>query len=297
VIAEIETCRTELDIPIAVSCRALDVSVSWFYKHRDAIPTPSRQRRDELDEAIEKVFVEQSGEYGSPRVLAELVDEHGYEHLSVNTVAERMRAKGLRAKKKRRGRSLTKADPTAPKFSNLLKRDFKPAVINTSWVGDITEIETWEGKLYLATVIDLWSRRLIGFAVAENCKAPLVCDAMRMAIATRGGRDVVAGVTFHSDRAGQYTAGIFTKLCAQNNIVQSMSRSGCCLDNAAAEAFFASFKTELIYRTVLPTMTGARHEIVAWLDLCPSFVVGASTGSSFEYLSYLPEPATLGTAP
>ena len=125
---------------------------------------------------------------------------------------------------------------------------------------------TWEGKLYLATVIDLWSRRLIGFAIDDNCKAPLVCDAMRMAIATRGGRDVIAGVIMHTDRGSQYTAGSFTKLCAQNNIRQSMSRSGCCLDNAAAEAFFASFKTELIYRSVLPTIKGTRQEIVAWLD-------------------------------
>ena len=199
-IAEIVTCRTELDIPVAVACRALDVSVSRFYKHRSGEVSPARRRRDELDAVIAKVFAEQSGEYGSPRIHAELVDEHGYEDLSVNTVAQRMKAKGLRAKRKRRGRSLTKPDPSAPKFSNLLKRNFKPVAMNVSWVGDITEIETWEGKLYLATVIDLWSRRLIGFAVDDNCKAPLVCDAMRMALATRGGREVVAGVVFHSDR-------------------------------------------------------------------------------------------------
>ena len=138
-IAEIETCRTELHIPVAVACRALEVSESWFYKHRDGGVSPSCRRRDELDEAIEKVFVEASGEYGSPRIHAELVDAHGYEQLSVNTVAERMRVKGLRAKRKRRGRSLTKPDPTAPKFANLLKRNFKPTGINTSWVGDITE--------------------------------------------------------------------------------------------------------------------------------------------------------------
>lgn len=265
-IAEIETCRTEAQIPVAVACRALGVSESWFYKHRDGKASRARQRRDLLDETIEKVFVEQSGEYGSPRIHAELVDEHGYDRLSVNTVAARMQAKGLRAKKRRRGRSLTKPDPAAPKFANLLNRDFKPAAMNVSWVGDITEIVTWEGKLYLATVIDLWSRRLIGFALGDNCKAPLVCDAMAMAIATRGGRDVIAGAVFHSDRGSQYTSGSFTKLCVRNNITQSMSRSGCCLDNAAAEAFFASFKTELIYRRVLPTMTGARREIVAWLD-------------------------------
>ena len=140
-IAEIETCRTEQQIPVAVACRALGVSEAWFYKHRDGVPTPSRQRRDELDTVIETVFTEQAGEYSSPRVHAELVDIHGYEHLSVNTVAARMRVKGLRAKKRRRGRSLTKPDPAAPKFANLLKRNFKPAAMNVSWVGDIERHE------------------------------------------------------------------------------------------------------------------------------------------------------------
>jgi putative transposase len=266
VIAEIETCRTDLSIPVAVACRALGVSAAWFYKHRRGGLSSSRRRRDELDAVIAKVFVEQAGEYGSPRVHAELVDEHGWQQLSVNTVAQRMRVNGLRAKKRRRGRSLTKPDPVAPKFENLLKRDFKPATANVSWVGDITEIETWEGKLYLATVIDLWSRRLLGFSLADNCRAPLVTNALQMAIAARGGRDVIAGVVMHTDRGSQYTSNSFTTLCAQNHIVQSMSRSGCCLDNAAAESFFASFKTELIYRIVLPTTAAARHEIIAWLD-------------------------------
>ena len=265
-IAEIETCRTELRIPVAVACRALEVSESWFYKHRDAQPTLARCRRDRLDTAIEKVFIQQAGEYGSPRVHAELVDVHGFEHLSVNTVAQRMRVKGLQAKKRRRGRSLTKPDVTAPKFANLLQRNFKPAAMNVSWVGDITEIETWQAKLYLATVIDLWSRRLIGFALDDNCRAPLVTGALKMAIATRGGRVRIGRVVFHSDRGSQYTSHISKDLCAHNNVIQSMSRSGCCLDNAAAESFFASFKTELIYRSVLPTTSDARREIVAWLD-------------------------------
>ena len=177
-----------------------------------------------------------------------------------------MRVKGLQAKKRRRGRSLTKPDVTAPKFENFLQRSFKPAAMNVSWVGDITEIETWQGKLYLATVIDLWSRRLIGFALDDNCRAPLVTGALKMAIATRGGRDRIGRVVFHSDRGSQYTSHISKDLCAHNNVIESMSRSGCCLDNAAAESFFASFKTELIYRSVLPTTSDARREIVAWLD-------------------------------
>jgi putative transposase len=204
VIAGIITCRTELNIPYAVACRALEVSESWFYKHKDRPPTPTAQRRAVLDAAIEEVFSAQDGEYGSPRVHAELIEQPEFARLSVNTVAKRMACQGLRAKKRPVRRSLTRPDKTAPKFENLLNRDFNPPAANVSWCGDITEIQCWDGKLYLATVIDLWSRRLIGFAIAEHCKASLVCDAMRMAIAQRAGR--INGVRFHSDRGSQYTA-------------------------------------------------------------------------------------------
>ena len=200
-IAGIVACRTELKTPYAVSCRALGVSQSWFYKHKDRAPTATTARRAALDTAIEAVFRQQDGEYGSPRVHAELLEQPEFSELSVNTVAERMRHQGLRAKAKPVRRSLTRPDPAAPKFANLLQRRFNPPAPNVAWCGDITEIVTWEAKLYLATVIDLWSRRLIGFAIAENCKASLVTDALRMAIATRGGD--VAGVVMHTDRGSQ----------------------------------------------------------------------------------------------
>lgn len=263
-IAEIVACRTELQIPHAVACRALGVSESWFYKHRDRPPTPTVCRRRELDVAIETVFADQDGEYGSPRVHAELIERPTFAALSVNTVAERMRHKGLRAKKRPVRRSLTRPDPQAPKFANLLQRNFNPPAANVSWCGDITEIVTWEGKLYLATVIDLWSRRLLGFAVAEHCKATLVCDAMRMAIAVRGGH--VAGVVMHTDRGSQYTSHAFTGLCSKHKITQSMSRAGSCHDNAAAESWFATLKTELVYRIALPTKAFARRRVIAWID-------------------------------
>jgi transposase InsO family protein len=137
-----------------------------------------------LDAAIETVFAEHNGEYGSPRVHAELVERAEFTQLSVNTVAKRMRFNGLQAKKRPVRRSLTRPDPQAFKFPNLLNRNFDPPAANVAWCGDITEIVTWEGKLYLATVIDLWSRRLIGFAIA-----------------VRGGD--VAGVVFHSDRGSR----------------------------------------------------------------------------------------------
>lgn len=263
-IAAIVACRTELHIPYAVACRALEVSESWFYKHKDRPPTPREQRRVALDAVIEEVFVDQDGEYGSPRVHAELIERPEFTQLSVNTVAKRMRSNGLCAKKRPVRRSLTRPDPVAPKFENLLKRDFNPWAANVSWCGDITEIVAWDGKLYLATVIDLWSRRVIGFALAEHCKASLVCDALKMAIATRGGN--VAGVTMHTDRGSQYTAHLFTELCRRHTITQSMSRAGSCHDNAAAESWFATLKTELVYRIALTSRAFARPRIIAWID-------------------------------
>jgi putative transposase len=138
VTAAIVACRTELKIPFAVSCRALGLSQSWFYKHKDRPPTRTVARRAALDSAIEVVFREQDGEYGSPRVHAELLEQPEFSELSVNTVAKRMRQKGLRAKTKPVRRSLTRPDPTAPKFANLLQRRFDPPAPNVSWCGDIT---------------------------------------------------------------------------------------------------------------------------------------------------------------
>lgn len=263
-IAGIVACRTELHIPIAVSCRALEMSESWFYKHRNAPPTVTVVRRQELDTAIAEVFSAQDGEYGSPRVHAELVERPRFARLSVNTVAGRMRYQGFRAKVKPVRRSLTRPDVAAPKFANLLNRQFNPVGPNMVWCGDVTEIVTWDGKLYLATVIDLWSRRLIGFAIGDNCKAPLVCDALRMAIAQRGGR--VGGVMMHTDRGSQYTSHAFTGLCTKHEITQSMSRAGSCHDNAVAESWFATLKTELIYRIALCSKAFARQRVIAWID-------------------------------
>jgi len=134
VIAGIVACRTELQIPHAVACRALDVSESWFYKHKDRPPTATVSRRVELDAAISEVFDVHDGEYGSPRVHADLIERPEFAKLSVNTVAQRMRRKGLRAKKRPVRRSLTRPDPAAPKFANLLNRHFDPPAVNVAGV-------------------------------------------------------------------------------------------------------------------------------------------------------------------
>ena len=186
--------------------------------------------------------------------------------VSVNTVADSMRRQGLRGRKARRNKGLTRQDKTAPKFPDLLKRDFTAAAMNTRWVGDITEIRTLEGKLYLATVIDLCSRRLLAAPTSNHPNAELACDAIRMAVAVRGGAANIAEVVFHSDRGSTYTAGSFTTLCAGLKIRQSMGRVGSCFDNAAAESFFSTLEWEVLSRQTFATREQARRVISAWIE-------------------------------
>ena len=138
IVAHIVAQRTGYKIPVAVSCRALEVSESWFYKHRGRPATASHSRRRQLDGEIRRIFDANNGEYGSPRIHAELIEMPEWRNLSVNSVADRMKALNLQAKAKLKRRSLTKADPAAPKFENLLKRDFDVAAMNVAWVGDIS---------------------------------------------------------------------------------------------------------------------------------------------------------------
>ena len=186
--------------------------------------------------------------------------------VSVNTVADSMRRQGLKGRKVRRNKGLTRQDKTAPKFPDLLKRDFTAAAINTRWVGDITEIPTAEGKLYLATVIDLCSRRLLAAPTSEHPNAELACDAIQMAVAVRGGAANIAQVIFHTDRGSTYTSDDFTKLCAGLTIRQSMGRVGSCFDNAAAESFFSTLEWEVLSRHTFATREQARQVISAWVE-------------------------------
>jgi putative transposase len=186
--------------------------------------------------------------------------------VSVNTVADSMRRQGLKGRKVKRNRGLTRQDKTAPKFPDLLKRDFTAATINTRWVGDITEIPTAQGKLYMATVIDLCSRRLLAAPTSEHPNAELACDAIRMALAVRGGAPNIAQVIFHTDRGSTYTADDFTKLCAGLKIRQSMGRVGSCFDNAAAESFFSTLEWEVLSRHTFATREQARQVISAWVE-------------------------------
>lgn len=258
--------RAEHGVPHAVACRALEVSESTFYKWHHRPPTAREQRRVELDAAVRASFGDSGGTpgtYGSPRVFVDLV-EAGWV-VSVNTVAASMARQGLQGRSpKRKRRSLTRPDKAAAPIPDLVGRDFHAVAINQRWCGDLTEIPTGEGKLYLATVEDLASRRLPGFAMSEHHDAPLAKAALCMAVAVRGGD--VRGVVFHSDKGGEYTGHVFTTACAALEVTQSMGRVGCALDNAAAESFNSTLEWELLSRQPFATKDQARREVAAFID-------------------------------
>jgi putative transposase len=273
--------RTSYRVPHTLVCALLGVSLAWFYKWLrraqgpgavSGLHTPRERRRDTIDRAAVAAFRKARGLHGSPRLHADLLED-GW-RVSEKTVADSMRRQGLVARRIKRRNGLTKQDKTAPKFPDLLRRDFTAERLNARWVGDMTEIPTAAGKLYLATVIDLYSRRLLGAATSLHPDADLACAAIKMAVAARGGRssiwreDEAERVIFHTDRGSTYTANAFTKLCRQQGIRQSMGRVGSCFDNAAAEAFFSSLEWEVLSRHDFKN-TGHAHAVV--LDWCYGF--------------------------
>jgi transposase InsO family protein len=258
--AFIASQRTNHGVPHAVSCRALEVSESWLYKWIRRPVTASAARRERLDRAVKSAFDASGGTYGSPRIHAELRAVRW--RVSKKSVASSMVRQGLAARSKKRRKNLTRPDKTKRPFRDLVNRDFTAPAPNLKWVGDMTEIPTDEGKLYLSTAIDLYSRRLLGYATSEHPDAALACDTIRMAIANRGGD--VADVIFHSDRGSTYTAGDFTQLCVDARIQQSMGRVGSCFDNAAAESFFSTLEFEVLSRYHFHTRSEARRVVIDW---------------------------------
>ncbi len=259
--------RTDHGVPHAKCCQWLGVSESWFYKWHNREPTARQRRRDELDAAVRASFDDSGGTpctYGSPRVREDLV-EAGW-RVSMKTVAASMVRQGLAGRSpKRKRRSLTRPDKAAAPIPDLVRRDFTAVAINQRWCGDLTEIPTDEGKLYLATVEDLASRRLPGFAMSDHHDAPLAKAALCMAAAVRGGD--VHGVIFHSDKGGEYTGDVFTQACNALGVTQSMGRVGSALDNAVAESFNSTLEHELLSRTQFATKADARREVARFIDV------------------------------
>jgi putative transposase len=261
VTAFISSCRAEHRIPVRVACRALGVSESWYFKHRGRPPTPRQSRRRELVAAVRSAFEASGGTYGSPRVTLELRAE-GWQ-VSENTVAKVMAEAGLVARVVRQRRSLTRQGKRIA-VPDLVNREFTADAPDTVWVGDVTMIRTAQGPLYLASVLDLFSRRLLGYAMSAHHDAELTVGSLQMAAVTRGG--AVDGVIFHSDRGSEYTAADYTAACARLGVTQSMGRVASALDNAAAEAVNSILKTEFVYRHAFPTREQARLAIGRWID-------------------------------
>jgi transposase InsO family protein len=211
---------------------------------------------------VKKSFDDSDRTYGSPRIHTDLVED-GFE-VSEKTVAASMVAQGLVARPKKRRRSLTRPDKAAKPIADLVNRNFSAERVNEKWCGDLTEIPTDEGKLYLAIVEDLASRRLPGFALGEHHDAALATAAILMAAAVRGGD--VGGVIFHSDKGSEYTGDLFRQACGRLDITQSMGRVGSCFDNAASESWNSTLEFELLSRRHFATKADARREVAAFID-------------------------------
>ena len=254
--------RDEHAIPAAVACRALGVSRSWYYKHKGGTLPPRAQRREQLKAEVARLFTLHRGRYGSPRITADLRDA-GW-RVSENTVAALMRELGLAARRKHRRKSATRPGRGRWRAPDLVKRHFGTPAINRKWYGDGTEIGTGEGKLHLDSVLDMGSRRVLGFALGEHHDAQLAYGALAMAVAVRGGQ--VPGVILHTDQGSEYTARSFRRACDRLSITQSMGRPGSALDNAVIEAWHSTLEFELRREQHFPTRAAARAAVAAWIE-------------------------------
>lgn len=246
------------------ACALLEVSSSAFYAWVGHVPSDHALTDAALLIKIRTVFARFNGRYGAPRIHEELKGQDVA--CGKKRVARLMRVNGLYGRKPRRFKRTTIPDPEMAAAVDLIKRSFKPGAIeiNRAWCGDITYVRTWEGWLYVATVIDIASRRVVGWAMADHMRTELVADAMRMALEHR---HPDAGLIFHTDRGCQYTSGDFRELLDANGVQQSLSRPAQCWDNAVAESFFATLKLELIYQHAWPTRAAARHAIFEFIEV------------------------------
>ena len=245
--------REKANHPVATMCRVLEVSTSgyWAWSKR---PPSARARSDaELTRAIREIHKASRGTYGVPRVHAELCDTGT--RCSRKRVARLMRAAGLEGVHRRRSVHTTVQDRDTAPAPDLVERLFSASCPDALWVADITYVPTWQGFLYLAVVLDAFSRRVVGWSMAGHLRTELILDALDMAIARRQPDE---GLIHHSDRGTQYTSIAFGRRCRAAGISLSMGSTGDCFDNAMAESFFASLETELIDRSSWRTRADAR---------------------------------------
>jgi putative transposase len=249
-------------VPHAVSCRALGVSQSWFYKWKDGELPPRAARRERLKAETARLFARHKGTYGSPRITADL-RAAGWQ-VSKNTVAGLMRELGLAARRRKRRKATTRPGRGRWRAPDEVRRRFAAGGINRRWYGDGTEVRTGEGKLYLDSVLDMGSRRILGFALGAHHDARLAYGALAMAVAVRGG--AVPGVVFHTDQGSEYTARAFRQACQRLGVRQSMGRPGSALDNAVIESWHSTLEFELRSLRQFATRGQARAAVAAWIE-------------------------------
>lgn len=249
--------------PLALMCRALTVSTQGYHQWHVRSPRREerRQKERELKDKVRMAHAKGRRTYGRVRVTRELRSDG----ISVGEkrVGRLMREEGLRAKAAKKFKATTNSKHSQPVAPNTLNRDFSATAPNQKWVGDITYIWTEEGWLYLAVVIDLFSRKAVGWSIQSRMTAELVCNALQMAIRRRG---KAAGTLCHFDRGSQYASDLFQALLRQNGFTCSMSRKGNCWDNAVAESFFHSLKVEAIYGETFRTRDEARRAVFDWIE-------------------------------
>lgn len=251
----------EKKYPITVMCRVLRASRSGYNEWRKGGVTQRQVRQQELLEKVKKIHEDSRGNYGSPRVLRELRKDGVV--VNHKTVEELMKKNGIQAKRKKKFKATTNSNHNLPVAENLLNREFSASKPNQAWVGDITYIATEEGWLYLATWIDLYSRKIVGWSMASRMTADIVVDAFRMALfrQKRKAPDMV-----HSDRGSQYASDAFREELEIYGCKQSMSRKGNCWDNAVAESFFGTLKNELVHHEKYKTREEARLSIFDYIE-------------------------------
>jgi putative transposase len=253
--------------PVRAACEAAGVSTSGYYDWREREaggPTDRQLAEAELVELMRELFDEADGNYGVPRMYKALRKAG----LVVNRkrVARLMRLHGMAGRFRRRKCRTTFPGPDGYQIPDLVGRRFDAGAPDVAWCQDITYVATREGWLYVASVLDLGSRRLLGYSMADHMRTELVLDALDMAISARGGKEAVAGVIAHADRGSQYTSNDYIDYCHDRQMRPSVGRTGVCWDNAVAESFWESLKREGIQGRVFDTRAEARRAIFKWIN-------------------------------
>lgn len=267
--------------PVTVQCEVLEVSASGYYDWLDRPPSPRVKRHEQIQAAVRQVHTESHGIYGSLKIAKQLRERPDLESACRNTVAQAMRELGLKSRiAKAFTPTTTQSDPSKQPAPNELAQDFTATAPNRKWVTDITYLATAEGWVYLAVVLDLFSRKVVGWALSPSLATELVSEALRQAVEARRpeGRDLL----HHSDRGCQYTSDAYQQTLRTLGIQCSMSRTGCCYDNAVMERFFWSLKHEWTNHENFQNLADARLSVFRYIE---TFYNSERLHQTLEYLS------------